>query len=156
MRIPPPGFEPGSPDPKSCMIDRYTTGVSLTSFSTSPVNHLLRTARYARGREGERRLENAIVSIEVVPEGLPRTWRLCVGGRARWRCCASSRQRRPPPELLRRSLFDSEKKRDYTPYRGGQITTLLGNPECLLRAGQQAVDDDQSAHDQQGCHGLPG
>ena len=25
--IPPGGFEPPSPDPKSCMIDRYTTGV---------------------------------------------------------------------------------------------------------------------------------
>ncbi len=25
--IPPPRFELGSPDPKSCMIDRYTTGV---------------------------------------------------------------------------------------------------------------------------------
>ena len=28
VQIPPGGFEPPSPDPKSCMIDRYTTGVS--------------------------------------------------------------------------------------------------------------------------------
>lgn len=27
VKIPPGGFEPPSPDPKSCMIDRYTTGV---------------------------------------------------------------------------------------------------------------------------------
>ena len=27
VQIPPGGFEPPSPDPKSCMIDRYTTGV---------------------------------------------------------------------------------------------------------------------------------
>jgi hypothetical protein len=28
LGIPPGGFEPPSPDPKSCMIDRYTTGVN--------------------------------------------------------------------------------------------------------------------------------
>ena len=31
--IPPGGFEPPSPDPKSCMIDRYTTGVNKADMS---------------------------------------------------------------------------------------------------------------------------
>ena len=34
--VPPGGFEPPSPDPKSCMIDRYTTGVTEMNLRLIP------------------------------------------------------------------------------------------------------------------------
>ena len=40
VRIPPTRFELVSPDPKSCMIDRYTTGVfndMITKFGYLPI-----------------------------------------------------------------------------------------------------------------------
>ena len=38
VKIPPGGFEPPSPDPKSCMIDRYTTGVGNDLLSYTEQN----------------------------------------------------------------------------------------------------------------------
>ncbi len=41
LMIPPGGFEPPSPDPKSCMIDHYTTGVGEIDLNCRYLLHRL-------------------------------------------------------------------------------------------------------------------
>ena len=54
----------------------------------------------------------------------------------------------------KRNLTDSKEKRKNR-FLLDLFTHLLGNAECLLGAGQQAVDQDQPADNNDRCHRFP-
>jgi len=54
-----------------------------------------------------------------------------------------------------RGIGQIAKKKEKIDFFWDLFTHLLGNPECLLGAGQQAVDQDQSADNDDRCHRFP-
>jgi hypothetical protein len=57
--------------------------------------------------------------------------------------------------MKERNPTDSKGKKKKLIFFLDLFTHLLGNPECFLCAGQQAVDQDQSTDNDDRCHRFP-